>query len=96
MHSKCTISMSDPEAPFDPGRSYSPIDCGIHDVLEYAFVRRIPLTLRFMDAEGPVVVSGYVMNVFQEGRAEYLRIAGLEEPVRLDQIRSIDAEIEVD
>jgi transcriptional antiterminator Rof (Rho-off) len=68
---------------------YSPISCVDHERLEFAVLRRIPLTLLLRDGRN---LTGQVLDVYARGGAEWLRLrepTGDEHEVRLDEIETI-------
>ncbi|MEO1765616.1 Rho-binding antiterminator [Thiobacter aerophilum] len=68
---------------------YRPIACADHERLEFAVLRRLPLTLRLLDGRS---LSGKALDVFTREGAEWLRLReanGSEHVLRLDEIATI-------
>lgn len=70
---------------------YQPIDCNYYDLLlERATLRR-PCRLELLLPEGPETLeAALIEDVYTESGAEYLRLAGAPNPIRLDAILSVD------
>lgn len=65
---------------------YRPIACADHERLEFAVLRRLPLTLLLADGRS---ISGQALDVFTREGAEWLRLReanGSEHLLRLDSI----------
>jgi transcriptional antiterminator Rof (Rho-off) len=73
---------------------YTPIDCGIHDHLELTAMRRVPVTVQFVDARGDRgTVSGVRLETIRvTDGAEYgvfVSEAGGRTEIRLDRIATV-------
>lgn len=70
---------------------YQPIPCAQHERLEFAVLRRIPLTLQLQDGR---TLRGHALDVYTQAGAEWLNFRtapGVEEILRLDQIAHFNA-----
>jgi Rho-binding antiterminator len=88
-------SPTDPDRPLgedDGDTTYSPVQCGLHDVLESLATRRETCVIRHAGPpdQAETVTSGTIADVFSRSGAEYLRMAD-GETIRLDRIRSLEA-----
>lgn len=73
--------------------TYQPIDCGVHDRIELAILRRTRLQLVWTDADGTRhTATGMARDVVTRDGAEYLYFVTTtdEHAVRLDRIVSFD------
>lgn len=72
---------------------YRPIACVDHERLEFAVLRRLPLTLMLADGRS---LSGLPLDVFSRDGAEWLRLAeanGKAHILRLDEIVKIREQV---
>ena len=68
---------------------YTPIACGIHDVLEDRATRRVPVALRWRDEGGAErAATARIRDLFARGGAEYL-VTDTGEEIRLDRLVSV-------
>ena len=68
---------------------YQPLNCDLHDELEIAALRTIPVTLRWRDNNGqPQQARGIIQDLFAVQGEEFLRfvVAGEPQQLRLDQL----------
>jgi len=68
---------------------YQPIPCAQHERLEFAVLRRIPLTLQLKDGR---TLRGHALDVYTQAGAEWLkfRLAETGEmTIRLDAIEAV-------
>ena len=71
-------------------RTYTPIDCEFHDVLEAAATLRRNVAIDHLDDEGNRrVVDARIADLFARDGAEYMRLDD-GSLIRLDRIVSID------
>lgn len=73
---------------------YTPIDCGIHDHLELTAMRRVPVTVAFVDPQGsPRTLTGVRLDTIRvEDGAEFgifVDAEGVETAIRLDRLASV-------
>ena len=70
-------------------RTYQPVSCAFHDVLERAALRRRAITVVFADADGKVLSTVAVIDdVFAKAGVEFIRL-GSGETIRLDSLRTV-------
>jgi len=65
---------------------YQPIACVEHERLEFAVLRRFPITLLLKDGR---TLNGHALDVYTKEGAEWLRlreVTGAEHVLRLDEI----------
>lgn len=65
---------------------YTPISCIDHERLEFAVLRRFPITVSLKDGRN---LTGQALDVYARDGAEWLRLreaTGAEHVIRLDQI----------
>lgn len=68
---------------------YEPIACVEHERLEFAVLRRIPLSLLLKDGRS---LNGQALDVYTKDGAEWLKlrdVLGTEHTVRLDEIAEV-------
>jgi len=68
---------------------YEPISCMAHEQLEFAVLRRIPLSLLLKDGR---TLNGQALDVYAQAGAEWLKLRepqGTEHVLRLDEIAEI-------
>jgi transcriptional antiterminator Rof (Rho-off) len=73
---------------------YTPIDCGIHDHLELTAMRRVPVAVEFVDADGSrAALSGVrLLTIRATEGAEYGVFDdgdGVRREIRLDRIATV-------
>jgi Rho-binding antiterminator len=69
---------------------YQPIACVEHERLEFAVLRRIPLSLLLKDGR---TLNGQALDVYTKEGAEWLKLRdalGVEHLLRLDEIASLN------
>lgn len=72
------------------GRTYIPIDCEFHDVLEAAATLRRIVAIDHLDDEGNrCVVDARIADLFARDGAEYMRLDD-GNVIRLDRLIAID------
>lgn len=67
-------------------RDYQPIACVEHERLEFAVLRRFPITLLLKDGRS---LNGQALDVYTKEGAEWLKlreVTGAEHVLRLDEI----------
>ena len=72
------------------GEDYQPIPCATHERLEFSVLRKLKLDLRL---SGGRLIRVLPLDVFTRDQAEWLKFRsedGLEQTIRLDQIKSFD------
>lgn len=70
--------------------NYVPINCEFHDLLEVHAMRRRPIVLRFLGADGQARQrQAGVADVYSGGGAEFLVLADGEQ-IRLDRLIEVD------
>ncbi|MCL6555600.1 MAG: hypothetical protein K6T56_04460 [Burkholderiales bacterium] len=70
-------------------KDYRPISCAEHERLEFAVLRRFPITLWLTEGGS---LTGQAVDVFTRDGAEWLRLrepTGTEHVLRLDKIRKV-------
>jgi Rho-binding antiterminator len=68
---------------------YQPVSCMQHERLEFAVLRRIPLSLLMKDGR---TLNGQALDVYTREGAEWLRLrepVGAEHVLRLDEIAEV-------
>ena len=71
---------------------YVPIDCGFHDRLEDAAVRRREVSLEVVEDGDTRIISARIVDLFSRSGADWARIVevgGEERVLRLDRIRRL-------
>lgn len=79
--------------PSDPAASgpYRPVDCALHDRYEALATLRTLCRIRFRAPDGtPEAAVGRIENLYARDGAEYLKLSGRAEPVRLDRIEGVE------
>ena len=64
---------------------YKPIDCDLHDKLEDAAVRQVPVQIELNTGS----ITGIVVNVRTVGDEEFLILQDEPDPIRLDRVISV-------
>lgn len=80
--------MASDEGPPLTGPSYEPIDCGVHDVLEAAAVRRTLCVIRWTEGKDVRRASTTIDDLYARDGAEYA-VLGEGSVVRLDRLLDI-------
>jgi Rho-binding antiterminator len=71
-------------------KSYEPISCDYHDLLEVHATKRQPTTISFRDADATVkTITATITDVFARAGADYLSTS-TGETLRLDQLIEVD------
>jgi len=64
---------------------YQPIDCELHDRLEDAAVRRVPVQIELNTG----IITGTVLDVKTVADEEFLVLKEQPEPIRLDRVIAV-------
>ena len=73
--------------------NYKPISCSFVDIIEHYAVLKEEVRLKYVKADSVIERQAVIKTWHNDGQAEYLKIVGSDENIRLDRIVSINDHI---
>lgn len=73
--------------------NYKPISCSFVDIIEHYAVLKEEVRLKYIKEDSVIEKDAVLKTWLNDGKAEYLKIVGSDENIRLDRIVSINDHI---
>ena len=73
--------------------NYKPISCSFVDIIEHYAVLKEEVRLKYVKEDSVIETKAVLKTWLNDGKAEYLKIVGSDESIRLDRIISINEHV---